>query len=806
MKGIFRPLVAAIAFVCLGAAPVTAQTTVVSAAHAGGTAPFANATIYWQAIVPARVGTNLGQITRAPQQATVTAGVFSLTVADALDSSPSTCYAVTVVDNVTGLTLLGAGLTAAGNVQQGGAYGCLQPTGATWNFDDYVPGTAGVVGSPLLNWAGTWASGTSYAVGAAVSYEGSSYANTLAGNTNAPPGTGWVLLAQSGSDALWNWRGNWAADTSYARNDAYIEAGNAYVVITAYTSGATFGSTDTANAQEIATVTATALADLGVTPLGIINVKAPPYNATGNGSTDDYAAVAAAATAAAAGPYALFFPAGTYLMGSSSNQVTLTIPQGVSMYGSGAGVSKLVWGSTTQASAFVVMVGSHHRIRDLSINGERANNPNATATVLFANPNCTTGVPSGQSGSSIAGGLLLSAGISAGATSFTVSTASCGGVTVQPLDYITLFQSPTNYETVQVAKTYTVGSATIPLTGPTKYAYTTSAAVTLAITDVDVDSNTILGTAFDGLSLWHVVGGSVTDNYVVDAAQSPLDLPDGGSQDISILGNTIQSNGLYGITVDSGTVSSTVPDQFGHTSKITIAGNKIKLLSGTSTPWYGIQLLHVDHATVANNTVDISAGGIADIGLFDNGVDWSIVGNAMVGNSADQGCIDYGSLGTLNNPNLLTIEGNTCDSTYNGINLYNAENATLIGNVVSNYTNYAYNAIVNGTYAQTFALSDNIADGSGVVAYRFAPGGTQSSTSTVSFWQNLIIGTPSYAGYETDTGWTVGVSDAGGNLAVPSGTNIVYRCVTAGTKDDVGTLTITAASCGSSVDTGLRVK
>src|ERR1035437_2073102 len=50
-----------------------------------------------------------------------------------------------------------------------------------------------------------------------------------------------------------NWRGNWAPDTAYARNDGFVEAGVGYVVITSYTSGATFGSLDTGNRAQIAT-------------------------------------------------------------------------------------------------------------------------------------------------------------------------------------------------------------------------------------------------------------------------------------------------------------------------------------------------------------------------------------------------------------------------------------------------------------------------------------------------------------------------------------------------------------------------
>jgi len=52
---------------------------------------------------------------------------------------------------------------------------------------------------------------------------------------------------------------------------------------------------------------------------------------------------------------------------------------------------------------------------------------------------------------------------------------------------------------------------------------------------------------------------------------------------------------------------------------------------------------------------------------------------------------------------------------------------------------------------------------------------------------------------DTSGNWT-----AHGNVTVKSGANTVVRCTTAGTLP-IGALTINAASCGASSDTGLRV-
>lgn len=59
--------------------------------------------------------------------------------------------------------------------------------------------------------------------------------------------------------------------------------------------------------------------------------------------------------------------------------------------------------------------------------------------------------------------------------------------------------------------------------------------------------------------------------------------------------------------------------------------------------------------------------------------------------------------------------------------------------------------------------------------------------------------------YDQNAGAARLVIDTSGNTSISGGTNIVYRCTTAGTLP-VGALTINSANCGASTDTGLRVK
>ena len=175
--------------------PAFAQYTTVSASSVGGAGHLvANGTIYWQLVTPARIGTAGGQALGVPIAATVTNGAFSISVLDTSLSDPANpCYAVTVIDNLTGRVLLGAGLATNGiNVSQGGAYGCVQPSGSTWSFDSFIPAapaTALVVAGP------TGPAGPPGAAGAA----GPAGATGPAGSSSGGSITG---LASDGSSGI----------------------------------------------------------------------------------------------------------------------------------------------------------------------------------------------------------------------------------------------------------------------------------------------------------------------------------------------------------------------------------------------------------------------------------------------------------------------------------------------------------------------------------------------------------------------------------------------------------------------------
>jgi Pectate lyase superfamily protein len=123
-----------------------------------------------------------------------------------------------------------------------------------------------------------------------------------------------------------------------------ITAGSNAVV----TGGATPSVGVTAAPSFSGPVTASSL--IGDVPNGVFNVKSPPYNAAGNGTTDDTAAIQAAVNAAiAAKGGTIYFPAGNYKV-SSTITIASTGSVGIIVRGSGTGAYTPSGGSTIQVA------------------------------------------------------------------------------------------------------------------------------------------------------------------------------------------------------------------------------------------------------------------------------------------------------------------------------------------------------------------------------------------------------------------------------------------------------------------------
>jgi hypothetical protein len=257
-----------------------------------------------------------------------------------------TYYHITAANRTTGATLRD--------------YGMTQITGSSWTLDSYDPSTAILpvsaitMGTVTTVAPGTGASCTTTGSGPVLLNcsipKGNTGATGATGPTGAIGATG--PTGATGAVGTFNFRGTWAATTSYALNDTFSQGGSAYFVSSAYTSGSTFGTTDTAHAQILGAYTGVSPdGSSGLTVTG--NVKAATVNASvntqinvmaygakGDCTTDDNTAILAAQAAANAQavgntlPGAIYFPkppGGCYL--------TSTIEwTGVSLIGQPSGV------------------------------------------------------------------------------------------------------------------------------------------------------------------------------------------------------------------------------------------------------------------------------------------------------------------------------------------------------------------------------------------------------------------------------------------------------------------------------------
>ena len=172
----------------------------------------------------------------------------------------------------------------------------------TWTIPGQAPfshqldmaGPTGATGPPGVgaSWQGVWSSGTTYTLNQGVSRNGLPYISNANSNLNHDPAT----------DAV-----NWTAINPV---DGLATVGTMRTLGT--------------GAQQAMAGNDSRVASLA------INVKAAPYNAKGDGTTDDAAAIQAAITAAAGGGDVLF-PIGTYKVSS-----TLNLTDGIRLVGMGA--------------------------------------------------------------------------------------------------------------------------------------------------------------------------------------------------------------------------------------------------------------------------------------------------------------------------------------------------------------------------------------------------------------------------------------------------------------------------------------
>lgn len=158
----------------------------------------------------------------------------------------------------------------------------------------------------------------------------------------------------------------------------------------------------------------------------VYNVKA--YGATGNGTTDDTAAIQKAINAACVGGGVLYFPPGDFIVSSALNVCNVNGP-GVSLEGAGAGVSTINFGNSISGGVTIGYSVPAYRafISNISIN---SSNASVTALTLGAGPSAGAEGFSARNIIVLASGTALAFGANTFATSIW-SSAIEGNVEIQ---------------------------------------------------------------------------------------------------------------------------------------------------------------------------------------------------------------------------------------------------------------------------------------------------------------------------------------------------------------------------------------
>lgn len=473
-----------------------------------------------------------------------------------------------------------------------------------------------------------------------------------------------------------------------------------------------------------------------------LNVKL--YGAKGDGATDDTTAIANAVADAKSklatyGQVAVRFPRGKYL------SKRFTVPGGVHLVGEGRG-STVLHNTSTDGLVFVLMQGSFSTISGLTLDGQHAaQTTEGTATVQFARPNGTDGN---------AGSAGLAANVAAGATSLTVSTASPGGAPILAGEYLSLV-SGSVFELARVAPSYTGGTA-IPLANPLANAFTTTATVTVASTDVGVYDCHILGNGRDGIAFWHTVNAKAVGNIVEDFEDTGIDVPSAGSWWAEIASNRIETKGRWGVAFD------TAETAFGPVSECTSHDNVIRFLSGGSYPSGntidGIYFGNVNRCKSLNDTVDLTLAGVAGATFAGNNGygstgDCEVVNLTVTGPATQRAGTTGVRVTASSVDNRPTVRGGLITNMANGVDLGTVRAAVVNGVHVIKASSYGVTTTGDTANAQKISVSNVYADGN-VAGVRFGAASAPAAGNSAAVVA-CVLRNSSFATVTADTGWNV---------------------------------------------------
>jgi len=435
------------------------------------------------------------------------------------------------------------------------------------------------------------------------------------------------------------------------------------------------------------------------------SISVKDFGATGDGTTDDTAAVKAAVNAAAGN--SLFFPAGTYIISSG-----ITLPSNTYIYGvENSSILKIAGGISYSAqnySIFEILAGTGYiTIENLIFDGNLSNIPNISSVqnpmhVIFeANENIVFNNCRFQN---IAGICLNFSTNHTGLYVTNCNFINCGGATDNSSGY--------RHQAIAFSNSTTSGirSTNVQITG--NY-FSNQGLDCISIKDIDdcVVSNNIAENSYS--LLYNNPYPAYTTNLVVSnnsiyntnqgtlvSATPPnaIDLP--SVQNCVVIGNTINQCNQAGIGI------------FAYSSNVLVIGNTLLNVVQNPFTWIGAISVGTSTITLPNTACNISNVCVQNNTIIDtNGTHLMSYGvifqyditNLFISYNNIQGTAvgKYGVYPTISNPGLVSVVTVTSNSQLTSSTLIN--DLDVVNGILTNWRkqNTLTGYYVNGTQVLT---------------------------------------------------------------------------------------------------------
>jgi len=408
----------------------------------------------------------------------------------------------------------------------------------------------------------------------------------------------------------------------------------------AATGAHTVTATSSADASAKATLAFTVAAQLVPLPGSVLNVQSSPYNAAGDGSTDDTAAIMKAVTAAIGTGRTVYLPAGTYRINPAANSnVGLRLGSNMTLYLDPAAVLKALPTSTAHYEMIRLASCQNVNICGGTILGNNGDNSIPTPTtiedgngiqILDSSNVVVEGLVVGDC---FCDGIYVDSGSNITVCKVTAQANRRNGMSIVNGDGIAVIASGFNQSTGSVEVS---GGSMINGSGMDLEPNNGDSISNVLIDGCTFDANLWVGLAW-GIGA-NSVASSNTDTIFVVANTVSRNIDGVMAENCSgsaIMDNIVTSNSAYGIYVHDGAQNSVITGN-------TVTG------TGLDGDGAGIECYKDSGAVVDSN----SSTGNARYGVLSvNSSNGSITNNVLTGN---------GSVGLrITNPTNIASSGNT---------------------------------------------------------------------------------------------------------------------------------------------------